>query len=105
MASWLHHLVQRENVSLQFVPTSYQKADILTQGLQAYSHKLAREGLQLRLCNGLVECSSHAFISKKRHSMSISTFASFGLYRLHFHCNVECFLSIVVGVGDNQTLG
>ena len=52
-ASWLHHLVQRENVSMQFVPTSYQKADILTKGLQAYSHELAREGLRLRLCNGL----------------------------------------------------
>ena len=52
-ASWLHHLVQRENVSMQFVPTTYQKADILTKGLQAYSHELAREGLRLRLCNGL----------------------------------------------------
>ena len=30
-----------------------QKADILTKGLQAYSHELAREGLRLRLCNGL----------------------------------------------------
>ena len=27
--------------------------DILTKGLQAYSHELAREGLRLRLCNGL----------------------------------------------------
>ena len=52
-ASWLHHLVQRENVSMQFVPMSYQKADILTKGLQAYSHELAREGLRLRLRNGL----------------------------------------------------
>ena len=52
-ASWLHHLVQREHVSMQFVPTSYQKADILTKGLQAYTHELAREGLRLRLCNGL----------------------------------------------------
>ena len=52
-ASWLHHLFQRENVSMQFVPTTYQKADILTKGLQAYSHELAREGLRLRLCNGL----------------------------------------------------
>ena len=52
-ASWLHHLVQRENVSMHFVPTTYQKADILTKGLQAYSHELAREGLRLRLCNGL----------------------------------------------------
>ena len=48
--TWLH---QRENVSMQFVPTTYQKADILTEGLQAYSHELAREGLRLRLCNGL----------------------------------------------------
>ena len=52
-ASWLHHLVQREHVSMQFVPTSYQKAHILTKGLQAYTHELAREGLRLRLCNGL----------------------------------------------------
>ena len=52
-ASWLHHLVQRENVSMQFVPTTYQKADILTKGLQAFTHELAREGLRLRLCNGL----------------------------------------------------
>ena len=44
---------ERENVSMQFVPTTYQKADILTKGLQAYSHELAREGLRLRLCNGL----------------------------------------------------
>ena len=36
-----------------FVPTSYQEADILTKGLQAYTHELAREGLRLRLCNGL----------------------------------------------------
>ena len=43
----------RENVSMQFVPTTYQKADILTKGLQAYTHELAREGLRLRLCNGL----------------------------------------------------
>ena len=27
--------------------------DTLTKGLQAYSHELAREGLRLRLCNGL----------------------------------------------------
>ena len=52
-ASWLHHLVQRENVSMQFGPTTYQKADTLAKGLQAYSHELAREGLRLRLCNGL----------------------------------------------------
>ena len=54
-ASWLHHFAQRERekVSMQFVPTSYQKADILTKGLQAYSHELAREGLRLRLGNGL----------------------------------------------------
>ena len=51
--SWLHHLAQRENASMQFVPTSYQKADILTKGLQAYTHELAKEGLRLRLCNGL----------------------------------------------------
>ena len=33
--------------------------------------------------------------------MSISTFASFGLYRLRFHCmsNASC-----PGVGDNQTM-
>ena len=30
-APWLHHLVQREHVSMQFVPTTYQKADILTK--------------------------------------------------------------------------
>ena len=52
-APWLHHLVQRENASVQFVPTSYQKADILTKGLQAYSHELARDGLRLRLRHGL----------------------------------------------------
>ena len=35
----------------------------------------------------------HAFFLKKQHSMSISTFASFGLYRLHFHCMSNAFLS------------
>ena len=35
-ASWLHLLVQHENVSMQFVPTAHQKADILTKGLTAY---------------------------------------------------------------------
>ena len=52
-ASWLHHLVQRENVSMHFVPTSYHQADTATKGLQAYCHELAREGLRLRLCHGL----------------------------------------------------
>ena len=40
-ASWLHHLAQHENVSMQFVPTAHQKADILTKGLTAYAHELA----------------------------------------------------------------
>ena len=52
-ASWLHHLVQHENVSMQFVPTTHQKADILTKGLTAYAHGLAREGLPLQICDGL----------------------------------------------------
>ena len=38
-ASWLHHLVQHENVCMQFVPTTHQKADILTK--TAYAHELA----------------------------------------------------------------
>ena len=52
-ASWLHHLVQHENVSMQFVPTAHQKADILTKGLTAYAHELARQGLRLQICDGL----------------------------------------------------
>ena len=52
-ASWLHHLVQHENVSMQFVPTAHQKADISTKGLTAYAHELARQGLRLQICDGL----------------------------------------------------
>ena len=52
-ASWLHRLVQHENVSMQFVPTARQKADILTKGLTAYVHELARQGLRLQICDGL----------------------------------------------------
>ena len=50
-ASWLHHLVKHENVSMQFVPTNYERADILTKGLTAYVRELAREGLRLQICN------------------------------------------------------
>ena len=39
-ASWLHHLVKHENVSMQFVPTAHQKADILTRGFTAYMNLL-----------------------------------------------------------------
>ena len=52
-ASWLHHLVKHENVSMQFVPTAHQKADILTKGWTAYAHELARQGLRLQICDGL----------------------------------------------------
>ena len=52
-ASWLHRLAQHENVSMQFVPTAHQKADILTKGLTAYAHELARQGLRLQICDGL----------------------------------------------------
>ena len=41
------------NVSMQFVPTAHQKADILTRGLTAYAHELARQGLRLQICDGL----------------------------------------------------
>ena len=51
--SWLHHLVKHENVSMQFVPTAHQTADILTKGLAAYVRELARQGLRLQICDGL----------------------------------------------------
>ena len=35
-ASWLHHLVKHEHVSMQFAPTAHQKTDVLTKGLTAY---------------------------------------------------------------------
>ena len=50
---WLHHLAQRENVSMRLVPTTHQKADILTKDLTAYAHEFARQGLRLQICNGL----------------------------------------------------
>ena len=40
---------------MQFVPTAHQKADILTTGLTAYAHELARQGRRLQICNGLVK--------------------------------------------------
>ena len=49
-ASWLRHLVKHENVSMQFVPTALQKADILTKGLTACMHELAGQGLRLLMC-------------------------------------------------------
>ena len=52
-ASWLHHLVQHENVAMQFVPTAQQKADILTKSLTALAHELARQGVRLQICDGL----------------------------------------------------
>ena len=52
-ASWLHHVVIHENVSMQFVPTDHQKVDVLTKDLTAYMHKLARQGLRLQICDGL----------------------------------------------------
>ena len=52
-ASWLHHLVTHENVSMQFGATTHQKADILAKGLIAYMHELARQGLRLEICDGL----------------------------------------------------
>ena len=52
-ASWLHDLVEHENVSMQFVPTAHQKAAILTKGLTAYAQELARQGLRLQICDGL----------------------------------------------------
>ena len=51
-ASWLHHLVKHENVSMRFVPANYQRADTLTKGLTAYMHELAGEGLRPQLCDG-----------------------------------------------------
>ena len=52
-SSWLHRLVKHENVSMQFVPTARQKADILTNGLIAYLHELVRQNLRLQICDGL----------------------------------------------------
>ena len=52
-ASWLHRLVKHENISMQFVPTAHQKADISTKGLTAYAHELARQGLRLQMCDAL----------------------------------------------------
>ena len=49
-ASWLRHHVNHESVSMQFVPTAHQKADILTKGLTAYLRELARQGLRLQIC-------------------------------------------------------
>ena len=53
LASWLHRLVKREDVSMQFASTDHQKADILTKGLTAYMHELAKKGLRLQICDGL----------------------------------------------------
>ena len=47
--SWLHHLVKHENVSMQFAPTDHQEVNILTKGLSAYMHELARQGLRLQV--------------------------------------------------------
>ena len=38
---------------MQFVLMAHQKADILTKGLTAYAHELARQGLRLQVCGGL----------------------------------------------------
>ena len=46
-ASWLHHLVQHESVSMQYVPTNHQRADIRTKGLNAHAHDEARKDLRI----------------------------------------------------------
>ena len=57
-AAWLYYLAKHENVSMQFVPTDHQKADILTKGLTAYMHELARQGLRLQTRDGLCACAT-----------------------------------------------
>ena len=41
---------------------------------------------------------------QKLHSKSMTISASFGLYCVHFHCTIECFMPGLVGVEDNQTM-
>ena len=89
-ASWLHHLVQRENVSMQFVPTTYQKADILTKGLQAYTHYLPERVFDyvfVMVC----ECATGLSFEEAAQEVN-DNISFFGLYRVHFHCmsNVSC---------------
>ena len=59
-AAWLHHLVRYENVSMQYAPTNYQRADIFTKGLSASLHEAAKE-LHLQVCDGLPVHGPHPF--------------------------------------------
>ena len=52
-AAWHHHLSFRERLSTQYMPTNYQRADILTTGLSSYLHEAACKELCLQVCDGL----------------------------------------------------
>ena len=38
---------------MQYVPTNYQRSDILTKGLSVCLHEPARKELRLEVCDGL----------------------------------------------------
>ena len=93
-ASGLHHLVKHENVSVQFVPTAHQEADILTKGLTAYAHELARQGLRLQIvtacnaCMGFPDSSGMCTLSTSCSSLSLSSeYGSEHVLRtFHWYC-------------------